>query len=590
MLLDRIVSPVELKALPSDDLVALCDEIRNFLIEHVSQSGGHLASNLGVVELTVALHRVFDTAHDRLVFDVGHQCYTHKLLTGRKDGFIQNFRRLNGMAGFPKPKESVHDAFVAGHASTAVSVALGMARARTLLGDSHSCIALLGDGALTGGMAYEALNDAGQSGEPLVVILNDNEMSITRNVGAVASQLAKLRLKPQYFNLKKAYHTALDPLPGGKQVDHLLRSVKNAVKDSFLPSSMFEGMGFQYMGPVDGHDMNTLIPLLEKARDLQKPVLLHVKTVKGKGYRFSEQDPSLYHGIAKFDKLRGASQPNGDCYSSIFGETLTELAADNPKIVAVTAAMRTGTGLDGFAEAYPERFFDVGIAESHAVTLAAGMAAQGLRPVVAIYSSFLQRSYDQIIHDVAIQKLPVTFLVDRSGLVGEDGETHHGVFDVSFLCGIPNMTVLSPASFAELRAHLAQAMQTDGPVAIRVPRGGEGAYTDCNPGLSILRDGTDATLLTYGTMTGPALEAAELLAERGKQVRVVKLSCLKPLETPPVVGKLTVLEDNIGIIGQQLRADCLLNTGDRFVQHGSMAELLEVCRLDARSIAEQVAF
>ena len=608
-LLDSINSPADVKRLPEAELPTLCEELRRFLIERISQSGGHLASNLGVVELTVAIHRVFDTSKDRLVFDVGHQCYTHKILTGRKDGFQSpdseerpGFRRLGGVAGFPKPSESVHDAFAAGHASTAVSAALGMARARTLLGDGYSCLAFLGDGALTGGMAYEALSDAGQSVEPLIVLLNDNEMSITRNVGGMARHLARLRLKPQYFAAKKVYHRLLAPLPGGKKLDAFLRRVKTAVKDAMLPGSMFEGMGFVYLGPVNGHDLRAVTEALERAKALQKPVIVHLTTVKGKGYRFAEQDPSRFHGVSAFDRRTGNPAPppeklsasEGNTFAGAFGHELAKLAENNPLITAITAAMRSSVGLDEFAARYPSRFFDVAIAEGHAVTMAAGLCKQGLRPVCAIYSTFLQRAYDQIVHDVALQKLPVVFLVDRAGLVGEDGETHHGVFDPGFLCGIPHMGVYTPASHAELRAHLRLALCADGPVAIRTPRGGEGAYTQCHPGVVRLREGRDATLLTYGTMINVALEAARLLARRGVSAGVVKTDRIKPLSyddiAPLVSGPLTVLEDNTGVLGTLCAAarsgeTLCLNTGDRFVPHGTVEELLAHCGLDASAVA-----
>ncbi|MDR0325619.1 MAG: 1-deoxy-D-xylulose-5-phosphate synthase [Oscillospiraceae bacterium] len=581
-LFDKYLQSV--KELPEHELERFCSDIRSFLIHNLSKTGGHLASNLGVVELTVALHRAFDTSRDRIVFDVGHQCYTHKLLTGRKDGFA-NLRALGAMSGFPKPSESVHDAFVAGHASTSVSVALGMARARSLLNQTYRCIAVLGDGALTGGLAYEGLNDAGQSGEPLIVILNDNGMSIKKNVGGIARHLSRLRLKPQYFRAKHITHKLLDPLPGGKAIGRAIHRGKEMVKDALIPGSLFSHMGFEYLGPADGHDVKKITYLLRRAAAMKKPVLIHLVTQKGRGYAFSERNPSAYHGVQQFHIRSGEAVGGGKpSFARCFGETLVELAEADRRVVAVTAAMQSGTGLDLFAQRFPKRFFDVGIAEGHAVTMAAAMAKQGLRPVVALYSTFLQRSYDQLVHDVALQKLPVVFAVGHAGLSGEDGETHHGVFDPLFISSIPHMALWAPATFSELREMLSRALSYDGPVAIRYPKGSEGEDT------APLPSGRDATIVTYGAMTKIALEAAGNLERQGVSAGVVKISSLKPLEDiePLCSGAVFILEDNPGYLCHRMDG-VPLNTGDRFIPHGTMEELLAYCHLDAVSVAAAIS-
>ena len=452
----------------------LCRLLRARLIDTVSRTGGHLASSLGAVELIVAIHRVFDTGRDRLVFDVGHQCYAHKILTGRNQA-METLRTFGGIAGFPKPVESESDAFVAGHASNSVSVAIGMARARTLQHADYHVLALIGDGALSGGLAYEGLSDAGDSGEPLIVILNDNGMSITKSVGGVAEHLARQRLKPQYLRFKKGYRKVMSVLPLGGHIYHATHKIKTAIKDSLLPCSLFEDMGFTYLGPVDGHDVKYLTQLLSYAKELNGPVLLHVRTVKGKGYTPAERNPDQFHGVGRFCVETGELvHGSGESFSAVFGETLCSLAEQDGKLCAITAAMQGGTGLNRFARQFPARFFDVGIAEGHAVAMAAGMAKQGMRPVFAVYSSFLQRSYDMLLHDVALQQLHVVLAVDRAGLVGEDGETHHGVFDPAFLDTIPGMTVLCPSSFQELREMLRYAIyDVEGPVAVRYSRTGD---------------------------------------------------------------------------------------------------------------------
>ena len=598
--------PEQLGGLSDSEAAELCRRLRVRLIDTVSRTGGHLASSLGAVELIVAIHRVFDTGRDRLVFDVGHQCYAHKILTGR-NAAMETLRTFGGIAGFPKPVESPSDAFIAGHASNSVSVALGMARARTLQNENYQVLALIGDGALTGGLAYEGLSDAGDSGEPLIVILNDNGMSITRSVGGVAEHLARQRLKPQYLHFKKGYRKVMSVLPLGGHIYNVTHKVKTAIKETLLPCSLFEDMGFTYLGPVDGHDVKRLTQLLSYARELKGPVLLHVRTVKGKGYTPAERNPDLFHGVGRFCVETGEPvHPTAPNFSAVFGQALCELAEKDPKICAITAAMQGGTGLNGFAHRFPERFFDVGIAEGHAAAMAAGMAKQGMTPVFAVYSTFLQRSYDMLLHDVALQGLHVVLAVDRAGLVGEDGETHHGLFDPAFLDTIPGMTVLCPASFAELRDMLEYAVyEVKGPVAIRYPRGGEGAYQDGAPRhpAVLLREGTDLTLVGCGTLVNELLDCADRLAADGIRAEVVKLNTITPLPLELVArsvkktGRLLVAEESaeMGGIGQRIAAGllavgvpvqglALASTGRGFVTHGTIPQLRRLCGLDGESL------
>jgi len=602
--------PENLHLITDAEAEALCAQLRERLVEVVSRRGGHLAANLGAVELTVALHRVFAPERDRILFDVGHQCYCHKMLTGR-DAAMDTLRAFGGLSGFPKPGESLCDPFIAGHASNAVSVAVGMARARTLQKKDYRVVALLGDGALTGGLAYEGLSDAGDSGEPLLVILNDNGMSITHSVGGVAEHLARQRLKPQYLSFKKGYRRVMQSFSLGRRLYRVTHKVKTAVKETLLPCSLFEDMGFTYLGPVDGHDVKNLTRLLRYARDLPEPVLLHVRTVKGKGYLPAEADPGRFHGVGPFDPVTGKSlTSSGVNFSKVFGEALCALGEKDPRICAVTAAMQPGTGLDGFAQRFRPRFFDVGIAEGHAVTMCAGMAKQGMIPVFAVYSTFLQRAYDMLLHDVALQNLHVVLCVDRAGLVGEDGETHHGVFDVGFLSTVPGMTILAPASFAELRAMLDYAIHTvKGPVAIRYPRGGEGAYQAPWDGalFTLLRQGTDVTLAGYGTQVNALLEAAERLEKEHISAEVVKLNCLTPsswgllFDSVEKTGKLWFYEEvmEFNCVGRRVAADlavsgiptryiALRNLGGRVPPQGTAEELRRMNGLDAGSIYEQV--
>ena len=601
--------PEHLNDMTDQQARQLCQQLRVQMIQSVAKTGGHLASSLGVVEILVAVHRVFDLDVDRLVFDVGHQCYAHKILTGRGSA-MHTLRKFGGLSGFPKPYESRADAFISGHASNSVSVALGMARARTVNGENYSVLALIGDGALTGGLAFEGLADAGSSGEPLIVILNDNGMSITKNVGGVAAHLAKQRLKPQYLRLTKFYRRVTGKNAVGKAVYRVTHRAKKMVKGALLGYSMFEDMGFVYLGPVDGHDVSYLTRMLRYAKELNCPVLLHVKTVKGKGYTPAELEPDRFHGVGAFDVETGqaVSKSGGANFSSVFGETMCQLAQEKPELVAITAAMQSGTGLSGFAKAYPNRFFDVGIAEGHAVAMTAGLAKQGALPVFAVYSSFLQRGYDMLIHDLALLKLHGILAVDRAGLVGEDGETHHGVFDVAFLSTVPGMQILCPASYAELRAMLRHAvLEMSGPVAIRYPRGGEGAWTGMAgvEGTRVLQEGADITLVAYGVMVDQVLQAARLLEQRGYSATVVKLNSIRPLDLGPILqwsektGRLLVAEEcnDTGSVGRAIASElalqgrpvklALVNLGDGFVPQGSVAQLREMKGIDAEGICKK---
>ncbi len=616
-ILNNIHSHQDLVELNDTQRQQLCAEIREFLVSSVSKTGGHLASNLGVVELTVALETVFDTAKDRLVFDVGHQSYIHKLLTGRQADFA-SLRQFGGMAGFPKPGESDADAFVAGHASSSVSIALGMARARTLSKGNYRVVALLGDGAATGGMVYEGLNDAAVSGEPMVVVLNDNAMSIDRNVGGVALHLSRLRTKEKYLGMKKKYNHFLSKIPGGHLVFRLTRNIKDRIRRMLIPSTIFESMGLTYLGPVDGHDTERLISLLRAADDMKRPVLVHVLTQKGRGYAPAEANPAKFHGIGKFDPLSGeVAAKSGESFSEVFGKAMVRLAENNPSLCAITAAMPGGTGLLAFKQKYPKRTFDVGIAEEHAVSMACGLAKQGFTPVVAIYSTFLQRAYDMILQDAAMLGLHVVFAVDRAGLVGEDGETHHGLFDVGFLRHAPGLTVLCPASLQELDDMLAWSVNIhQGPVAIRYPRGGNGHYTDSafistgsvssNSALACHKRGDNVLLITYGKLINQALSAAAILEEKGVNATVLRLLTVAPLPLSQInayMGENTdvfVLEETLeGCgIGSVLSAELMRNNpncrvfeknlGDRYVCHGSMDSLYNHYGLDANSIAEYV--
>ena len=635
-ILDKIYSPSDVKTLSDEETDVLCSELRDVLIKTVSKTGGHLASNLGVVELTVAIHRVFDTTKDRLIFDVGHQSYVHKLLTGRRAGF-DKLRKMGGVAGFPRPAESVHDAFTAGHASTSISIALGMARARTLSRGEYNVIAFLGDGALTGGLAFEGLSNAGGSGERMIIILNDNGMSITNNVGGIARYLSRQRLKPYYAKMKRRYRKLMEILPGGRYVYRLFHKAKHVVKDAILHCSMFEDMGLQYSGPVDGHNIKWITGALEWAKRQTEPCVVHVMTQKGKGYKFSEQYPEKYHGVNPFDHITGVKENDDKSFSSVFGEELIKLAGLDPRVCAITASMMDSTGLSNFAARFPERFFDVGIAEGHAVAMAAGLASRGAIPVFAVYSTFLQRAYDMLIHDVAISDQHVVIAVDRAGLVAGDGETHQGIFDAAFLTSIPGMTVLCPASYSELRDMLRYAVDVvKGPVAIRYPRACEGVYKDrgTEP-VKCVREGKDFTLVTYGINVNTAIKAAETLEREGITIEIIKLGCINPIDIGSIAdsvaktGRLLVLEEctGRGSVGESIvamlacnkttqkaskkaasrksgaaataeKADrggiiipksvILLNIGENFPPCGDIDELQKLCGIDVKSVCSAI--
>ena len=621
-ILDTIEEPGDLRKLDAQELATLAREIRAFLVETVSKTGGHLAPSLGTVELTLALYRVFHFPEDKLVWDVGHQAYTHKLLTGRRKAF-STLRQKGGITGFPNRFESPYDAFGVGHASTAISAALGMAVARDLdAGDApenkRHVIAVLGDGALTGGEAFEGLNNAGDLGRNLIVVLNDNGRSIDKNVGAMSEYLSALRIAPQYNRAKKDVEHLLKSIPriGGK-VYKTASAIKDGVRTALVPGAPFEEMGFRYIGQIDGHNLELLTEVFSQVRQMTGPILVHVHTKKGKGYLPAEEAPEKFHGIGKFDAATGEcpKKEGAPSYTSVFSDALIELAKTDEDIVAITAAMPSGTGLKAFGKAYPERFFDVGIAEEHAVTFAAGLAAAGKKPVVALYSTFAQRAYDQILHDVCLQKLPVVFALDRAGLVGQDGPTHHGVFDYSYLRHLPGMTVMAPKNEAELRDMLKTALALGGPVAVRYPRGAAvgvkipEAMTMLPLGKAeVLRNKGSIALLAIGSMVQATEKAADLLAEEGIAVRVVNMRFVKPLDTElllslardPEIRGLVTLEENMlaggfgsAVLEALSDAGVLLpvrrfGIGDTFVEQGTREELLELCGLTAPQVAEGV--
>ena len=612
-MLEQINSPYDLKKIDKKDFPLLCEEIRQFLIEKVSKTGGHLASNLGIVELTVALHYVFNSPVDKIIWDVGHQCYVHKMLTGRKDQF-DTLRKFNGLSGYTKRTESVHDIFGAGHSSTSISAALGIAKARDLKGEKYSVVAVIGDGALTGGMAFEALNNAGRSKTDLIVVLNHNEMSISENVGSLSLYLSKLRTDPTYNKLKQEVDNLLNIVPPiGKSLHKYIERIKDSVKQLVVPGMFFEEMGFTYLGPIDGHDVGSLIEVLERAKKIKGPILVHVITKKGKGYKFAEKFPDKFHSAAPFDIQTGKFVNEGQAtYSDVFGKTLTEMALKDDKIVAITAAMPEGTGLIHFAKLIPERFFDVGIAEQHATTFAAGMAVQGYKPYFAVYSTFLQRAYDQLIHDVCIQKLPVVFAIDRAGIVGEDGETHQGVFDLSYLRPIPNITIMSPKDANELVEMIKLSRNLEFPVAIRYPRGKAGEFDitrECSIEFGkaeLVTEGKEIAIFALGRMVGKVLEAKEILKVSDLQPFIVNLRFVKPLDEELIldisnkVKFIVTVEDNViaGGVGSAILE--LLNSNgiykpvlrlgfpDKFIEHGDVENLFKKYNLDAESIANTI--
>ncbi|MCI7303875.1 MAG: 1-deoxy-D-xylulose-5-phosphate synthase [Clostridiales Family XIII bacterium] len=601
--------PQDLKTMTENELELLSYEIRDFLISNISKTGGHLASNLGVVELSIALHKVFDTPTDKLIWDVGHQSYVHKILTGRAEGF-QTLRKFGGMSGFPKVKESEYDTFDTGHSSTSISVAAGMAAARDLAKEDFKIAAIIGDGALTGGLAYEAMNNVGVSKTNLVVILNDNGMSIAPNTGGVSKYLSKLRGSRKYTDFKKRVKKNISEIPGiGKGVVSGMQHMRDSLKYAVLDGIMFEELGFKYFGPVDGHNLEVLLETLTMAKEVDGPVFIHVITKKGKGYKSAEETPSKYHGTGPFDPTTGRQHKSGGSvpsYSDVFGNKMIQMAKTNNKIVAIGAAMLEGTGLKGFKERYPARTFDVGIAEGHAVTFAAGMAAGGYRPVVAIYSTFLQRAYDQMIEDVCLQNLPVVFAIDRAGIVGADGETHHGMFDLSYLSHMPNMTILAPADRGELEQMLEYAMTLEGPCAIRYPRG-EAMDLGLNcpiQGSLVIEEGRDVELWAAGNMLTVGFQVQEVLKKNSIDAGLIDARFVRPLDQKAITASaertrlIVTLEDNVitGGFGENLAAAMMespvkvLNFGwpDRFIEHGSIGQLFEKYGLNPESIAERI--
>ncbi len=612
-MLERINGPEDIKALNREELDILAQEIREFLIEKISATGGHLASNLGVVELTMAIYKVFDLPKDKIIWDVGHQSYTHKILSGRKA--FDDLRQFGGISGFPKTKESPCDAFNTGHSSTSISAGLGMAQGRDLKGEDYHVVSIIGDGALTGGMAYEALNNAARMEKNFIIVLNDNNMSISENVGGMSKYLSGIRTGEGYNDLKKSVTNVLEKIPvaGPRLIDRISRT-KQGIKQLLIPGMLFEDMGITYLGPVDGHDMKELCKTFQAAKRVNHAVLVHVLTKKGKGYKPAEKNPARFHGVDPFDIETGKSRKEKlyPSYTDIFAKTICRLAEKDQRIVAVTAAMPDGTGLNRFKKLYPQRFFDVGIAEQHAVTSAAGMAAVGLKPVVAVYSSFLQRGYDQILHDVCIQNLPVVFAIDRAGLVGSDGETHQGIFDLSYLTSIPNMSVLAPKNLWELRRDLEFAVQYDGPIAVRYPRGQ--AYrglkefdspVDFGKG-EVLYEGEEIALLAVGSMVSTAEHIRKKLQAEGRDAALVNMRFIKPIdfalvdEMVKTHSRIVTLEENVlqGGFGLQVTAYIhqhypqvkVMNVAlpDAYVEHGNVSVLREGLEIDSDSVLRRM--
>ena len=609
-ILNNITNPKDLKKLNYEDKKELAEEIRSYIIDVVSKNGGHLASNLGVVELTIALHSIFDTPKDKIIWDVGHQTYVHKILTGRKNQ-MKTLRRLDGISGFPKTTESEYDCFNTGHSSTSISAALGMARARDILNENYKVIAVIGDGALTGGMAEEALNDAGASNSNIIVVLNDNEMSISKNVGGISLLLGKMRTKNIYTKANEKVRIRMGNIPKvGNKIVKLTSRIKNSIKQIFISKMYFEDIGYTYLGPVDGNDIEAVEEILEQSKKCKGPVLVHVVTKKGKGYKPAEKNPSKFHGTAPFDKKTGeVLKVKSKDYSKVFGEKLVEIAKNDNRIVAITAAMADGTGLSEFKKKYPKRFFDVGIAEQHAIGMAAGMAKSGLIPVVPIYSSFYQRAYDQVIHDVCMQNLHVIMCADRAGIVGNDGETHQGLLDMASFSIVPNMTIMAPKDFKELEQMIDFAVNFNGPILIRYPRGGEGKLKlKCNEKIvlgesELLKEGSDVTIIAIGKMVEKAVEVADEFSKIGVDAEIINARFLKPFDENKIIEsiektkKVITIEDGFikgglattvneliaknGIIDVNIK-----NCGydDEFVKQGSVQELEQINGLDCNSI------
>jgi 1-deoxy-D-xylulose-5-phosphate synthase len=612
-MLEKYTGPKEIPKMSLAELNELSGDIREFLIDKVSKTGGHLASNLGVVELTISLYNVFDFEKDKIVWDVGHQAYVHKILTGRKDRF-DTLRKYQGLSGFPKREESPFDMFETGHSSTSISAASGMANARDLKNKDYNVVAVIGDGALTGGMALEALNDAGYRKTKMIIVLNDNQMSIGKNVGGLSRYLSSLRLAPSYNKLKNEFNTTLEKSNIGKGVVNSINKIKDSIKQIFVPGMLFEEMGVKYLGPIDGHNIKEMSKVLSLAKSIDGPVIIHTLTQKGKGYNYAEKNSNKFHSIGPFHCDSGEICFTSEkTYSSAFGDEIVSLGEKNNNIVAITAAMKDGTGLAEFAKKFPERFFDVGIAEQHAVTLAAGMASEGLKPVFAVYSTFLQRAYDQIIHDVCIQKLPVVFAIDRAGIVGEDGETHQGIFDLSYLTHMPNICIMAPKCTEELKYILRWAVAQNSPVAIRYPRGGDSGTIQLEPRTvfnlgtwEVVSEGKKVAVISTGKMVSHAMIAKDILLGQGVNPKVISATFVKPIDRDMLKTlveenyKIVTIEDNTlhGGLGSMVLeyinsiSSCtkVVNLGfsDEFIQHGSINILYKLYGLDVESISEEI--
>lgn len=609
-ILNNITNPKDLKKLNYEDKKELAEEIRAYIIDVVSKNGGHLASNLGVVELTIALHSIFDTPKDKIIWDVGHQTYVHKILTGRKNQ-MKTLRRLDGISGFPKTTESEYDCFNTGHSSTSISAALGMARARDILNENYKVIAVIGDGALTGGMAEEALNDAGASKSNIIVVLNDNEMSISKNVGGISLLLGKMRTKNVYTKANEKVRIRMGNIPKvGNKIVKLTSRIKNSIKQIFISKMYFEDIGYTYLGPVDGNDIEAVEEILEQSKKCKGPVLVHVVTKKGKGYKLAEKNPSKFHGTAPFDKKTGeVLKAKSKDYSKVFGEKLVEIAKNDNRIVAITAAMADGTGLSEFKKKYPKRFFDVGIAEQHAIGMAAGMAKSGLIPVVPIYSSFYQRAYDQVIHDVCMQNLHVIMCADRAGIVGNDGETHQGLLDMASFSIVPNMTIMAPKDFKEFEQMIDFAVNFNGPILIRYPRGGEGKVKfKCNEKIvlgesELLKEGSDVTIIAIGKMVEKAVEVADEFSKIGVDAEIINARFLKPFDENKIIESIEKTKNVITIedgfikgglattVNELIAKNGIIDVNikncgydDEFVKQGSVQELEQINGLDCNSI------
>ena len=609
-ILNNITNPKDLKKLNYEDKKELAEEIRSYIIDVVSKNGGHLASNLGVVELTIALHSIFDTPKDKIIWDVGHQTYVHKILTGRKNQ-MKTLRRLDGISGFPKTTESEYDCFNTGHSSTSISAALGMARARDILNENYKVIAVIGDGALTGGMAEEALNDAGASKSNIIVVLNDNEMSISKNVGGISLLLGKMRTKNVYTKANEKVRIRMGNIPKvGNKIVKLTSRIKNSIKQIFISKMYFEDIGYTYLGPVDGNDIEAVEEILEQSKKCKGPVLVHVVTKKGKGYKLAEKNPSKFHGTAPFDKKTGeVLKAKSKDYSKVFGEKLVEIAKNDNRIVAITAAMADGTGLSEFKKKYPKRFFDVGIAEQHAIGMAAGMAKSGLIPVVPIYSSFYQRAYDQVIHDVCMQNLHVIMCADRAGIVGNDGETHQGLLDMASFSIVPNMTIMAPKDFKEFEQMINFAVNFNGPILIRYPRGGEGKLKlKCNEKIvlgesELLKEGSDVTIIAIGKMVEKAVEVADEFSKIGVNAEIINARFLKPFDENKIIESIEKTKNVITIedgfikgglattVNELIAKNGIIDVNikncgyyDEFVKQGSVQELEQINGLDCNSI------